>query len=50
VVGIFLIFYLEDWYVGHVLGIDREYKQFVSSKMADDAKVVSVETSEEAAC
>ncbi len=32
-----IIFYLEDWYVDHVLGIDQEYKQFLSSKMADEA-------------
>ena len=30
-----IIFYLEDWYVDHVLGIDQGYKHFLANKMAD---------------
>lgn len=41
-----IIFYLEDWYVDHVQGIDQAYKQFLTSRMADEEKAVSVETSE----
>lgn len=44
-----IIFYLEDWYIDHVLGIDQGYKQFLTSKMADEAKVVAVEPGEKAA-
>jgi len=44
-----IIFYLDDWYVDHVLGIDQGYKQFLSSRMVDKAEAVSVENSEKAA-
>ncbi|MFZ0931029.1 MAG: bacteriohemerythrin [Syntrophobacteraceae bacterium] len=44
-----IIFYLDDWYGDHVLGIDQGYKQFLSSRMADEAEAVSAENSEKAA-
>jgi len=44
-----IILYLEDWYTDHVLGSDREYKEFLSNKMAEDAKVVSREIDEKVA-
>jgi hemerythrin len=44
-----IIFYLEDWYADHVLGTDQGYKQFLSIKIADGAKVVSVGSNEEVA-
>lgn len=41
-----MILYLEDWYTEHVLGNDQGYKEFLSNKIADEAKVVSVESNE----
>ena len=41
-----IIFYLEDWYVDHVLDIDQGYKHFLANKMAEEANAGSVETGE----
>jgi|GEM_PF-883717 hemerythrin-like metal-binding protein len=37
-----IILFLEDWYTDRVPGADQEYKQFLSIKIADEAKVVHI--------
>ena len=44
-----IILFLEDWYADHILGFDQGYKKFFASKMADEAKVASVESREKGA-
>jgi hemerythrin len=44
-----IILYLEDWYADHVTGTDQAYKEFLSSKIEEDPKLASVESSDKVA-